>query len=131
MKRIVTLILAGLIACGSATTAFAAKEKAQKPAKTKAEKATKPKPELVDLQLSGTLIKKERTVKNKKDGSEKTIAMYGLKTDSGMIRLPSSKDIDFDNLVDQEVSVSAKGFTKGEGEKAKTFVKSVSEVKAD
>jgi hypothetical protein len=127
MKRIVTLVLAGLIACGSATTAFAAKEKAPKPAKVKAEKAPV---ELVDLQLSGTLVKQERTVKSKKDNSEKTIATYALKTDKGLIRLPSSKDIDYDSLLDQEVTVTGQGFTKGEGEKARTFVKTVSEVKA-
>ena len=126
-KRLLNFVFIGLIACGTASTAFAAKEKAQKPAKAKGDK---PKVELVDLQLSGTLVKKERSIKNKKDNSEKTIAIYALKTATGMLRLPSSKDIDFDNLVDKEVSVSAKGFTKGEGEKARTFVKTVSEVTA-
>lgn len=127
MKRITTILIAAIIALGT-TNVFAAKEKATKPAK--AEKANKPKVELVDVELSGTLIKKERTVKNKKDNTEKTVAMYALKTDTGMVRLPSSKDIDFNNLVDQAVTVTGKGFTKGEGDKAKTFVKTVSEVKA-
>ncbi|MFT5127644.1 MAG: hypothetical protein ACI8W8_001250 [Rhodothermales bacterium] len=124
MKHITTILIAAIIALGT-TSVFAAKEKAAKPAK-----AEKAKVELVDLELSGTLVKKERTVKNKKDNTEKTVAMYALKTDTGMVRLPSSKDIDFTNLVDQAVTVTGKGFTKGEGDKAKTFVKTVSEVKA-
>ncbi|MFT5127418.1 MAG: hypothetical protein ACI8W8_001021 [Rhodothermales bacterium] len=129
MKQLTTILLAAFIAIGTISSVSAKEEKAKKPAKEKNEKAKKAKVELVDLELKGTLSKKERTVKNKKDNTEKTVTAYFVTTENGVVRLPS-KDANFADLVDKEVIVTGKGHSKGEGKKARTYIKKDVEVKA-
>lgn len=132
MKTLPTLLLAALIGLFTCNTLLAKDDAKAKPAKKekadKVKKEKKPAPDLVDLEIAGKLVKKERTVK-KKDGEEKTMVNYGLETDKGFVRLPKSKDVDLAGLVDRAVVVTGKGFVLTKGDKSRTIIKKLSAVK--
>jgi len=111
MKKIITPMIAALILLVGLN---AADEKKEKTAKTK--------PELVTLELSGKLVKKETKGKN-----EQTYTYYYLETEtSGKIRLaktalPKPKKgedgkkteaLSFDKFLDSNVKIVAKGYVK-------------------
>jgi hypothetical protein len=131
MKTLSALILAAIVGIFTSSTVLAKDKEAAKPAKEKAEKAKKEKkkkPELTDVEVSGKLVKKERTAKNK-DGEERTMTRYGIETENGLVRLPKSKDVDLDGFVDRAVVATGKGVVLTKGDKSRTILKKLTGIK--
>lgn len=96
-----------------------------KPEKPAAEKPEKPAmPPAEELSLTGKLVKKETTRKDKA-GEDKTTVMYHLVTADGEIMLPpvgrvkaGETAVDYAANVDKDVVVQAQGYTTTKTDKA-------------
>lgn len=105
------LILASILGASLLVNSAYADGKAE----GKKEKSEKPKPEIKDLELAGTLTSKETVHKNK-DGNEEKKAIFLLNTkEHGAVLVPSiigKEDAKLDQYVNKTVSVKAKGYSE-------------------
>ena len=125
MRRLICVLTAmGICLAWSPTMAQDDLEPAEPaaPKVEKKEKAKTPKPkvELIELSLTGTVTKKETTRKNKK-GEEKTTVSYVLTDEAGkVVALPkpqakkgkegeAAKAVDLASYVDKKVTITGKG----------------------
>jgi len=119
--------------------------------KKKVKKEKKPRAPLEDLTLEGKLTKQERTRK-RKDGKESTSVSYVLETSDGKVTLPrvrkskgkkkkkkggdegggeeAPKTINYEDYVDQNVTVTGKGTKQTKGEKTRIRLKKVTSIEA-
>ena len=127
MHRILSVGMAGCMFLGAAAHAQVEMEDMREEPAPKVEKKAKknrPAVELKELVLRGTVAKQEKERKGKK------VVTYQLQEQSGLkINLPKAKDIDLDEFVDREVTVTGKGTeTEHKGKKVVT-IKKITEVR--
>jgi len=110
----------------------------------KGDKAEKPKPQLEDLTIEGTVTKKESKKTDKKTNQEVTITDYILTDAEGNeIKLPKPMPpkakkggeaadapaaINLDDYVDKAVTVTGKGVTAQKGDKKVVQLKSITSI---
>ena len=134
MKRtLIGLILIAVFSVSALPSVRAEEAEGQEEKKVRKEKvekkAKKAAPELEEISLTGKLLKKGKAEKPR----------YVLETTDGKkIALPTPKAkkgaevaevIKLADYVDKTVTVTAKGYVKGEGVKARTIIKTVTAIK--
>ena len=97
-------VMAGLV-LGS-VSAFAGGDKAEAP---KGDKPAKEMPALVDMTLTGKVVKEEMAKKDK-EGNEVKAIKFSLKTADGVVILPTSKDLEA--MADKDVTIEGQGYEK-------------------
>ena len=88
-----------------------------------APKEKKPKPELVDVSVSGVI----QVTESEKKGKMRKV--YTLESDGQTTKLPKPpKEVSFENFTGQTVTVSGKGFVRKKGDETSTVLKKVTAV---
>ncbi len=127
--KFIVLAIATLGLASASVTGFAKEKQADKPTNEKKVIAKKPAPELETLNVSGKVGKKET---KGKDG--KTYTYYSVTTeDMGVIRLTKTalgkkSKVNFDDLVDAEVTITGKGHKSGKGDKKRFVLKKIEKI---
>jgi hypothetical protein len=130
--KLIPLFLAVLLSW----SVTAADQKGTKPQATAKQKLKPPPPgavsatpKLRSLELKGTVVRKQTTVKDEVKNAEITTTIYGLKTAAGAtIRLPITKALEYAQFVDQNVTVSGEGYSSSTNGKKRVVLKRVSGV---
>jgi hypothetical protein len=107
IRNVLRIGVAGCMLLGAAAQAqFEMEDMPEEPAPKLEKKAKKKKPAgaLKELTLRGTIVRQEKEKQGKKQ------VTYQLQEQSGLkVRLPKAKNIDLDEFVDREVTVSGQG----------------------
>jgi|TARA_B100000959_G_C14841511_1_gene566246 hypothetical protein len=127
--KFIVLAIASLGLVTAPIIGFAKESESDKPGTEKKVIAKKPAPALTNLTISGKVGKKET---KGKDG--KTYTYYSVTTeDMGVIRLTKTalgkkSKVNFDDLVDAEVTITGKGHKSGKGDKKRFVLKKIEKI---